>query len=46
MRDYQTKPLCFWAWNGEMELERIRSQLKDFKEKGMGGVFVLSLIHI
>ena len=40
MRDYQTKPLCFWAWNGEMELERIRSQLKDFKEKGMGGVFV------
>ena len=35
---YRTAPL--WVWNDEMTEEQILDQLTDFKEKGLGGVFV------
>lgn len=34
--------LCFWAWNGTMDYGEMKRQLKDFAEKGIGGVFIHS----
>lgn len=36
--EFRTAPL--WVWNDEMNPERIKEQLRQFKEQGMGGVFV------
>lgn len=36
--EFRTAPL--WVWNDEMNPERIKEQLQQFKEQGMGGVFV------
>ena len=36
--DFRTAPL--WVWNDEMDPTRMREQLRQFKEQGMGGVFV------
>ena len=27
----------FWAWNGELTLERLRLQIRQMKEMGFGG---------
>ena len=35
-----SEPLCFWAWNGEMDHERIKDQLRALHERGMAGVFI------
>lgn len=35
---YRSVPL--WVWNDDMTEEEIDTQLSDFKEKGIGGVFV------
>lgn len=35
---YRSVPL--WVWNDDMTEEEIDTQLADFKEKGIGGVFV------
>ncbi len=35
---YRSAPL--WVWNDDMTEEEIDTQLADFKEKGIGGVFV------
>ena len=42
MKEISTKPLCFWAWNGEMDHERLREQLRELSDKGMAGVFIHS----
>ncbi len=34
------KNTTFWSWNADIELDEAISQLKDFKQKGFGGVFV------
>ncbi|MBC7348337.1 MAG: hypothetical protein H5U05_00020 [Candidatus Aminicenantes bacterium] len=36
--EYRPAPL--WVWNEDMTVEKIRTQLTDFKDKGFGGVFV------
>lgn len=36
--DYRSMPL--WVWNDEMEWPRLKEQLAQFKQQGMGGVFV------
>jgi hypothetical protein len=36
--EFRTAPL--WVWNDEMNTERIREQLRQFKEQGIGGVFI------
>lgn len=38
--EYRSAP--FWAWNGKMQKERIRQQVKDMKEQHMGGCFIHS----
>jgi hypothetical protein len=34
------RPAPFWVWNDEITREKIREQLLEFKEAGMGGVFI------
>jgi hypothetical protein len=34
------RPAPLWVWHGVVTKEKIREQLIDFKEKGIGGVFV------
>ena len=36
------KPINFWSWNGLMEEEEVRWQIKEFKNKGFGGFFIHS----
>ena len=36
--EYRSKP--FWVWNNRITEQQIDEQLSDFKEKGIGGVFV------
>ena len=36
--DYRSMPL--WVWNDEMGWPRMQEQLRQFKQQGMGGVFV------
>ena len=32
----------FWAWNGKLEEDTLRSQIRDMKEMGFGGFFMHS----
>ena len=32
--------LSFWSWNGEMESEEVRNQIRQFAERGYGGFFI------
>ncbi len=34
------RPMPLWVWNDELEWPRLREQLAQFREQGMGGVFV------
>ncbi|MCC5929550.1 MAG: hypothetical protein JJU28_09920 [Cyclobacteriaceae bacterium] len=34
------RPAPFWVWNDEITHEKIRQQLIEFKDAGMGGVFI------
>jgi hypothetical protein len=34
------RPAPFWIWHEVLTKEKIREQLTDFREKGIGGVFV------
>jgi hypothetical protein len=36
--EFRTAPL--WVWNDEMDPERMKEQLRQFKEQGIGGVFI------
>jgi hypothetical protein len=36
--EYRSMPL--WVWNDQLEWPRLREQLAQFKQQGMGGVFV------
>lgn len=37
---YDYRPLSFWSWNGEMENEEVRCQIRQFAEQGYGGFFI------
>jgi hypothetical protein len=34
------RPMPLWTWNGNMTRERITETMQQFKEQGMGGVFI------
>ncbi|MEO8659006.1 MAG: glycosyl hydrolase [Bryobacteraceae bacterium] len=36
--EYRSMPL--WVWNDQMEWPRLKEQLAQFKQQGMGGVFI------
>ncbi|MBO5308509.1 MAG: hypothetical protein J6C40_10940 [Lentisphaeria bacterium] len=36
------RPAPFWAWNGDLETERLREQIRCMKEMGFGGFFMHS----
>lgn len=38
MTAYQSVP--FWSWNDELDEEKLRSQIRDMKQAGMGGFFM------
>lgn len=39
---HSLRPMPFWAWNGELTLERLRLQIRQMKEMGFGGFFMHS----
>lgn len=39
-KEYRGKP--FWSWNGEMNAQELRDQIKTMKEMGLGGFFMHS----
>lgn len=38
----ELRPSPFWAWNGELDTERIRAQICNMKRMGFGGFFIHS----
>lgn len=34
------RPVIFWSWNGMLEEDRLRSQIRQMKEAGIGGFFM------
>ncbi|MFD2333509.1 glycosyl hydrolase [Cohnella sp. GCM10020058] len=34
------RPVPFWSWNGELTLERLRAQIAQMREAGVGGFFM------
>lgn len=42
--DYRGAP--FWAWNGKMEPEELRRQIRIMKEMGLGGFFMHSRVGL
>ncbi|MBE5743016.1 MAG: hypothetical protein E7360_06875 [Clostridiales bacterium] len=38
LRDY--RPVPFWSWNDELEPEELVRQIRDMKDKGIGGFFM------
>lgn len=34
------RPMPFWFWNSRLRPEKVREQILDFKEKGLGGFFI------
>lgn len=39
---FKLRPAPFWAWNGELDTERIRTQIHKMKQMGFGGFFIHS----
>ena len=39
---FKLRPAPFWAWNGELDTERIRTQIRKMKQMGFGGFFIHS----
>ncbi len=42
--EYRGKP--FWAWNGPLEEDELRRQIRVFKEMGLGGAFMHSRVGL
>ena len=42
--EYRGKP--FWAWNGDLEPEELRRQIRIFRQMGMGGAFLHSRVGL
>lgn len=36
----------FWAWNGKLEPEELRRQIRDMKRMGLGGFFMHSRVGL
>ncbi len=43
-KEYRGKP--FWAWNGKLEPEELKRQLRIFKQMGLGGGFMHSRVGL
>ena len=39
-KDYRSVP--FWSWNDRLSIKELVSQVRDMKEKGIGGFFMHS----
>ena len=42
LKENAFKPISFWSWNGLMEEDEVRWQVKEFKKSGFGGFFIHS----
>lgn len=40
------RSLPFWAWNGKLDEEELRSQVRQMKQAGVGGFFIHSRIGL
>ncbi len=40
------RSIPFWSWNGKMDEEELRSQVKQMKQAGVGGFFIHSRIGL
>lgn len=40
------RSLPFWAWNGRMDAEELKSQVRQMKQAGVGGFFIHSRIGL
>lgn len=38
--------LAFWSWNGKMEPEKLRAQIRSFRRIGLGGFFMHSRVGL
>ena len=38
--------LPFWSWNGKLEPEKLRRQIRSFHEMGFGGFFMHSRVGL
>ena len=36
----QFRPTAFWSWNDDLDPEELRRQIRDMKDKGLGGFFM------
>ena len=43
---HQFRGAPFWSWNGRLEPEELRRQIRDMKEHGMGGFFMHSRVGL
>ena len=34
------RTILFWSWNGELEPEELKEQIRQMKEAGIGGYFI------
>jgi alpha-L-rhamnosidase len=42
--EYRAAP--FWAWNGELEVDELRQQIRDMHKMGLGGFFMHSRVGL
>ena len=42
--EYRGMP--FWSWNGRLEPEKLRRQIREFKAMGLGGFFMHSRVGL
>ena len=42
--EYRAKP--FWAWNGELEINELRQQIRNMHKMGLGGFFMHSRVGL
>ncbi len=40
------KPVPFWSWNEKLDVEEIKRQIEEFKDKGYGGHFMHSRVGL
>ena len=44
--DYRFRGKPFWAWNGKLEAEELRRQIRVMKQMGLGGAFMHSRVGL
>lgn len=44
--DSKYRGVPFWAWNGELEVDELRQQIRDMHKMGLGGFFMHSRVGL